>query len=99
MVKKNDLLRFVHEQAFMEARKHEWGEYEADVLVAAATDIIDDLFMSIICVNVEGNEKSIGPASVWSHRSVNDMELDWRHMKFSRAEIRNAAEHYLERPL
>jgi hypothetical protein len=68
-------------------------------LVAAATDIIDDLFMSIICVKMQNNEKSIGPASEWPHRSVNDMEADWRHMRFSRAELRNAAEHYLERPL
>jgi len=99
MVRKNDLLRFVHEQAFMKARKHNLEEYETDVLVAAATDIIDDLFMSITCRKVEGDERSIGPVSVWSHRDVNGMESDWRDMHFSQAELRNAAERYLERPL
>jgi hypothetical protein len=73
MVRKNDLLRFVHEQAFMQARKHDLEEHETDVLVATATDIIDDLFMSITYENVEGDERSIGPVSVWSHRDVSGL--------------------------
>lgn len=99
MVRKDDLLKYVSEQARMEAKKRNLDEYATDALVSEATDIVEDLFMSITWEKVEGDViKSIDPVTSWRHRGANDMESDWRYMQFSRAELQNAAERYLERP-
>lgn len=99
MVRKDDLLKYVSEQARIEAKKRNLDEYPTENLVSEATEIVDDLFMSITWEKVEGDViKSIDPVTSWRHRGANDMESDWRYMHFSRAELQNAAERYLERP-
>jgi len=99
MVRKDDLVRYVSERARMEAKTRNLDEYATGELVSEATDIVDDLFTSITWEKVEGDQiKSIDPVTSWRHRGANDMESDWRYMHFSRAELQNAAERYLERP-
>jgi hypothetical protein len=99
MVRKNDLLRYVSEQARLEAKKRNLDEYAAEDLVSEARDIVDDIFMSITWEKVEGDViKSIDPVNSWRHRGASDMESDWRYMHFSRADLQNAAERYIQRP-
>jgi len=97
MVRKDDLLKYASEHVRMEANKRNLDEYATDTLVSEATDMVDYLFMSITWEKVEGDViKSIDPVTSWRHRGANDMESDWRYMHFSRAELQNAAERYLE---
>lgn len=99
MVRKDDLLKYVSKHARMEANKRNLDEHATDALVSEATDIVDVLFMSITWEKVEGDViKSLDPVTSWRHRGPNDMESDWRYMHFSRADLQNAAERYLERP-
>lgn len=98
MVRKDDLLKYVSEQARLEAQKRKLDEYATEDLVSEATDIVEDLFMAITWETVEGDViKSTDPVTTWRHRGVNDMESDWRYMHFSRADLQNAAERYMER--
>jgi hypothetical protein len=99
MVRKNDLLKYVSEQARLEAKKRNLDEYAAEDLVSEARDIVDDIFMSITWEKVEGDViKSFDPVTSWCHRGASDMESDWRYMHFSRADLQNAAERYIQRP-
>jgi len=99
MVLKNDLLKYVSEQAEMEANRRSLDEYATKNLIAEATEIINDLFMSITVEKVEGYViKSIDPVTNWRHREADDRESDWQKIHFKRADLQNAAERYLGRP-
>jgi len=98
MVRKEDLLKHVSQQARVEAQKRNLDEYAAENLILEATEIVEDLFMAITWETVEGDIiKSTDPIAAWRHRTVNDMESDWRYMHFSRSDLQNAAERYMER--
>ena len=95
---KDDLLKYVSEQARLEAQKRRLDEYAAEDLVSEAADIVEDLFTAITLETVEGDViKSTDPITTWRHRGVNDMESDWQYMHFSRADLQNAAERYMKR--
>lgn len=98
MVRKDDLLKYVTEQALEEASRHGLGEYATEALVSEAKDIVEDLFTSITWETVEnGVIKSNDPVMCWRHRGANDLESDWRYMHFTRADLQNVAERYLDR--
>lgn len=97
MVRKDDLLKRVSEQAQLEAQKRKLDEYATEDLLSEAAEIVEDLFMAITWETVEGDIiKSTDPVTAWRHRTVNDVESDWRYMHFSRADLQNAAERYME---
>jgi len=99
MVRRDDLLKYVSEQARLEAQKRRLDENATQDLLSEAADIVEGLFMAITWETVEGDTiKSTDPVTAWRHRTVNDMESDWRYMHFSRADLQNAAERYMERP-
>lgn len=99
MVRKDDLLKYVTEQARKEASHRGLDEHATEVLASEAKDIVEDLFTSITWETVEnGVIKSNDPLWYWRHRGANDdLESDWRHMHFTRADLQNAAERYLDR--
>jgi hypothetical protein len=98
MVRKDDLLKAVSERACLEAKRRKGVHAEEDLRQEAA-DIVDDLFSAITWETVEGDIiKSSDSITTWRHRAANDLESDWRYMQFSRADLQNAAERYMERP-
>lgn len=98
MVRKDDLLKYVSEQSRLEAQKRKLDEYATEDLILEATDIVEDLFVAITWTTVEGDIiKSADPVTTWRHRDENDLESDWRYMNFSRADLQNAAERYIEK--
>jgi len=99
MVRKDDLLENAAEMARTEAKRRSLDGYAIGDLIDEAAEIIDDLFMSITVEKVEGDViKSSDPVTYWRHRVASDMESDWQNMQFSRADLQNAAERYLDRP-
>lgn len=98
MVRKDDLLKYVSQQALKEASSRGLDEYATEDLVSEARDIVEDLFASITWETVEnGVIKSNEPITSWRQRNIYEVESDWRYMNFSRAGLQGAAERYLDR--
>lgn len=98
MVRKNDLLEYVSQQARKEASRRGLDEDATEDLVSEGRAIVEDLFASITWETVEnGVIKSNEPITSWRQRNIYEVESDWRYMKFSRAELQGAAERYLDR--
>ena len=66
MVRKDDLLKHVSEQARLEAQKPKLDEFATEDLVQEAADIVGDFFSAITWETVEGDViKSTDPVTPW----------------------------------
>jgi hypothetical protein len=97
MVNKEELLKHATGQAVEEAKRRNLDALATKELLAEAQEITEGMFLSIGWTHTKGDPPhSKKPVTIWRHRTLNDLELDWRYLSFAKAELQRAAERYLQ---
>jgi hypothetical protein len=95
-VSKQELIEEMQSLASIEAKKRQVEEYETEVLIYEAINVIDEIFDSLTYSNKTNKSDDYTYLESWSHRDNSKIEDDWRFLNIDRGRIQESVKIYLE---